>query len=76
MIFEKSIFVCFDALCPSQQFFQSCWDGSSSDVPVPGFIQAYLSQIQGLNKDSHSVFKDYNFMKNTNLHYKILLMKI
>ena len=32
--------------------------------------------LQGLHKDSPSVFKDYNFMKNTNLHYKILLLKI
>ena len=31
--------------------------------------------FQGLHKDSPSVFKDYNFMKNTNLNYKILLLK-
>ena len=32
--------------------------------------------FQGLHKDSHSVFKDYNLMKNTNLHYKILPLKV
>ena len=41
-----------------------------------GKIVSNSRVFQGLHKDSHSVSKDYNFMKNTNLHYKILLLKI
>ena len=40
-----------------------------------GFIQASLSKIQGHFMDSPTVFKDYKFMKNTDLSVKILLQK-
>ena len=46
-------------------------------LPKGSYRQVF--QIQGLLKDFIKiihVFKDYNFMKNTNLHYKILLLKI
>ena len=39
------------------------------------FIQASLSTIHGLLKDSPTVFKEYRFMKNTDLSVKILLQK-
>ena len=35
-----------------------------------------FKDFQGLHKDSQTVFKNYNFMKNTNLHYIVLLLKI
>ena len=34
-----------------------------------------FKDIQGLLKDSLTVFKDYKFMKNTDLSVKILLQK-
>ena len=42
---------------------------------ISGFIQASLSRIQVLLKDFFTVFKDQNFMKNTDLRVKILLQK-
>ena len=41
-----------------------------------GKFRVKFKDFQGHHKYSPSVFKDYNFMKNTNLHYKILLPKI
>ena len=46
---------------------------------IAGFIQASLCKFkdfQGLLKDSPVLFKDYKFMKNTDVHFKILLQKL
>ena len=49
--------------------------GASNRIPTGKFV-SNLRTFEGLHKDPHSVFKDYYFMKNTNLNYKILLLKI
>ena len=40
-----------------------------------GYIQASMSNIQGLLKASPTIFKDLKLMKNTDLRVKILLQK-
>ena len=42
---------------------------------ITGFIQASMSKIQGLLKDSPTVFKDLKLMKNTDLSVKVILRK-
>ena len=65
-----------------------CWDSSKTTTlemsifpfgAISRFIQEGLCKIQGLLKDfikTLSVFKDYNFMKNTDLHDLILIYMI
>ena len=50
----------------------------SNQDDISGFIQASSSKIGNFSRnsiDSHTVFKDYIFMKNSDFHYKIQFLK-